>query len=130
MTPEKTREIRLRRALARQGYTLSKSRRRDPRALDYGLYIISTKDGEDVFDADDLDDIEKWATAGDATRGAAPAKHAATVTAEQYSEICDAVERTFHGWPLTDDTGMLHTSREARATAVRIIEILGMEIQS
>jgi hypothetical protein len=50
-----------------------------------------------------------------------------TVTAEQYSEICDVVERTLHGLPLTDDSGMLHTSREARAAAGRIIEILGLE---
>jgi hypothetical protein len=49
------------------------------------------------------------------------------VTAEQYGEICDVVERTYHGWPLTDDTGFLHTSREARAAAMRIIEILGLE---
>jgi hypothetical protein len=33
-------ENRLRRAVARQGYTLRKSRRRDPRALDFGLYAI------------------------------------------------------------------------------------------
>ena len=51
------------------------------------------------------------------------------VTADQYGQICDVVERTYHGWPLTDDTGFLHTSREARAAAVRIIEILGLDIQ-
>jgi len=51
------------------------------------------------------------------------------VTAEQYGEICDVVERTYYGWPLTDDSGHLHTSREARAAAIRIIEILGLEIQ-
>jgi transcriptional regulator of met regulon len=49
------------------------------------------------------------------------------VTAAQYGEICDAVERTYQGWPLADDSGLLHTSREARAAATRIIEILGLE---
>ena len=68
MVKEKSREIRLRRMLDRQGYTLSKSRRRDTLALDYGLYVISNKDGEDVFDADGLDDIEKWALTGPTRR--------------------------------------------------------------
>jgi hypothetical protein len=51
------------------------------------------------------------------------------VTAEQYGEICDAVERTYQGWPLTGGDPYLHTSPEARAAANRIIEILGLEIQ-
>jgi hypothetical protein len=38
--PERTREKRLRRMAARQGLRLEKSRRRDPRALDYGGYFI------------------------------------------------------------------------------------------
>lgn len=50
------------------------------------------------------------------------------VTAEQYGEICDVIERAHHGWPLTDDSGFLHTSRGARAAANRIIKILGLEI--
>jgi len=37
---EKVRENRLRRAAARQGLRLEKSRRRDPRALDYGTYQL------------------------------------------------------------------------------------------
>ena len=37
----RTRETRLRRAAQRQGLTLTKSRRRDPRALDYGLYFLA-----------------------------------------------------------------------------------------
>lgn len=37
---EKVRENRLRRAAERQGYRLSKSRRRDPRAIDYGGYMV------------------------------------------------------------------------------------------
>lgn len=41
MTDDKVRENRLRRMAARQGLTLSRSRRRDPRALDYGLYWLT-----------------------------------------------------------------------------------------
>jgi hypothetical protein len=37
---EKVRENRLRRAAERQGLLLKKSRRRDPRAYDYGVYWI------------------------------------------------------------------------------------------
>lgn len=37
---DKVRENRLRRAAERQGLTLVKSRRRDPRALDYGCFMI------------------------------------------------------------------------------------------
>ena len=36
----KVRENRVRRAAIRQGYRLVKSRRRDPRAIDYGAYWI------------------------------------------------------------------------------------------
>ena len=51
------------------------------------------------------------------------------VTAEQYGEICDVVERTYHGLPLDDDSGFLRTSKEARDAALRIIEILGLDIE-
>ena len=37
----KIRENRVRRAAARQGLRLVKSRRRDPRALDYGGYMLT-----------------------------------------------------------------------------------------
>ena len=37
---EKVRENRLRRAANRQGLAIHKSRRRDPRALDYGWWMI------------------------------------------------------------------------------------------
>ncbi len=37
---EKVRENRLRRAATRQGLALVKSRRRDPRAVDFGLYVL------------------------------------------------------------------------------------------
>lgn len=37
---DKVRENRLRRMAARRGYILVKTRRRDPLALDYGLYVL------------------------------------------------------------------------------------------
>ena len=37
---DKIRENRLRRAAQRQGLMLTKSRRRDPRAYDYGTYML------------------------------------------------------------------------------------------
>ena len=40
MTQQKVRENRLRRAAERQGLRLEKSRRRDPRATDYGTYML------------------------------------------------------------------------------------------
>lgn len=43
-TAEKVRENRLRRMAQRQGMALRKSRRRDPRALDYGLYWLVDAD--------------------------------------------------------------------------------------
>jgi hypothetical protein len=39
-TDEKVRENRLRRMAERQGLRLVKSRRRDPRAIDYGMYML------------------------------------------------------------------------------------------
>lgn len=42
---DKVRENRLRRAAARQGLTLSRSRRRDPRARDFGRYWLADADG-------------------------------------------------------------------------------------
>ena len=75
MDPERkalrTRETRLRRAAERQGYRLVKSRRRDPRALDYGLYwvvdprtsgVVSHGSGHDG--GSDLDGIEEWLNQG------------------------------------------------------------------
>jgi hypothetical protein len=66
MTAEKVREDRIRRMLARQGYTFEKSRRRDPRASDFGRYtIIHTETSTIVADfmagMHGLDDAEKWA---------------------------------------------------------------------
>lgn len=61
MTAEKTQEIRVRRMLDRQGYKLSKSRRRDPKALDYGTFTISR--GAAKFKVNSLDEAEQWALA-------------------------------------------------------------------
>ena len=57
----------MRRMLARQGYTLSRSRRRDPRAWDYGRYTISDKAGTAVCEGS-LDDAERWTLAEEGQR--------------------------------------------------------------
>ena len=46
---EKVRELRLRRMAERQGLALRKSRTRDPRALNYGVYWLEDASG-DVID--------------------------------------------------------------------------------
>jgi hypothetical protein len=64
---EKIREDRVRRMLARQGCQLTKSRRRDPRASDFGLYAILDWRNS-VFPAAydmTLDDAEKCALDGE-----------------------------------------------------------------
>ena len=49
MTTTKVRENHLRRIAARRGYRLSKCPRRDPEALDYGLYaLLDQQSGEPV----------------------------------------------------------------------------------
>jgi hypothetical protein len=64
---EKVRENRLRRILSRRGYILMKSRRRDPRALDYGYYRIIYPNTNFVIAGGQgpgfsftLDDVEDW----------------------------------------------------------------------
>jgi hypothetical protein len=64
---EKVRELRLRRMAERQGLALHKSRRRDPRAIDYGCWAILDADGRSVvgrLGADrpslDLDQVEAY----------------------------------------------------------------------
>ena len=66
----KTRETRLRRAADRQGLRLERSRRRDPRAIDYDRYWLLDLATGDVGagaspigrPAWDLDQIETWLT--------------------------------------------------------------------
>lgn len=53
MTDEKIRENRLRRMAERQGLKLVKSRRRDPRALDYGRYWLVLAEGVQPTEARD-----------------------------------------------------------------------------
>jgi hypothetical protein len=64
--PERTREQRLRRMADRQGLRLVKSRRRDPRALDYGDYMLVDAATNGVVAGEigrlhlSLDDIERY----------------------------------------------------------------------
>lgn len=58
---EKTRENRYRRMLTRRGYTLSRSRTRDTRALAYGRYYVTTQREElQVCELPDLDAVGRW----------------------------------------------------------------------
>lgn len=70
-TAEKTRETRLRRMAERQGLRLVKSRRRDPRAIDYGRYmildvwttgVVAGSDGDIGLPQWTLDDVEEFLT--------------------------------------------------------------------
>jgi hypothetical protein len=59
---DKARENRARRMAGRQGFTLRRSRRRDPLAIDYGVYWLH-RNGELVYgDAGGchLDEIERF----------------------------------------------------------------------
>ena len=64
---DKTRENRLRDTAKRQGLRLEKSRRRDPRALDYGTFQLVDVQADTVVAHTtsfgyglSLDDVEKW----------------------------------------------------------------------
>jgi hypothetical protein len=61
---DKVRENQLRRKAARQGLTLTRSRRRDPDALGFGKYWLRTVDGRLTTSADgaSLDEIERYLT--------------------------------------------------------------------
>ncbi len=65
-TREKGRENRLRRMADRQGLFLRKSRRRDPRALDYDSWWIIDLRTSLLIAGDEwgwsLDDVEEWLT--------------------------------------------------------------------
>lgn len=69
MTDEKVRENRLRRMLQRRGLSLLKSKRRDPKAIDFGCYIIVDASTSAVVAGSDdsqrpysltIDDVEGW----------------------------------------------------------------------
>jgi hypothetical protein len=87
---EKVREDRVRRMLARQGYQLTKSGRRDPRAWDYGKYILThmlasgADSGRVARYFDSLDEAEEWALEGDK---AADLEGASARDAEDWEEI-------------------------------------------
>jgi hypothetical protein len=88
---EKVREDRVRRMLARQGYTLSKSKSRDPRAWDFGVYLIThilaasgTDSGVIAAYCKSLDEAEEWALEGDR---AAQLEEASSRPAEDWKEI-------------------------------------------
>lgn len=65
MAADKVRENRLRRAAERQGLALVKSRRRDPRAVDFGLYWL-TNPATNTLETHEhglsLDEIEAYLT--------------------------------------------------------------------
>jgi len=63
-TDEKVRENRLRRMADRQGLRLVKSRRRDPRSLDYGKYLLIDHQygGSVMAGWEDIDTIETYLT--------------------------------------------------------------------
>jgi|HubBroStandDraft_6_1064221.scaffolds.fasta_scaffold176613_1 hypothetical protein len=65
----KVRENRVRRMAKRQGLSLVKSRRRDPNALDYGLYLVLDPASNSIVAGSseigfglDLDGVESWLT--------------------------------------------------------------------
>lgn len=73
---DKTRETRVRRMAERQGVAIYKSRRRDPRARDYGTYSLCWVEAsypETSWDAwvgqfRSLDEVERWLLADQDTR--------------------------------------------------------------
>ncbi len=69
MSSDKVRENRLRRMAERQGLALRKSPRRDPRAVDYGGYMLVDIGTNTVIAGSgafaftlSLDDVEAWLT--------------------------------------------------------------------
>jgi hypothetical protein len=64
MKDQKVRENRLRRIASRRGVTLTKSRRRDPRAYDYNTWSVDDhrlKNGVATVEFGwQLDDVEAW----------------------------------------------------------------------
>jgi len=64
MVHPKAREVRVRRAAKRQGLELTRSRRRDPQALDFGRYKLVDDETHEVVFGDRwgvaLDDVEAF----------------------------------------------------------------------
>ena len=62
-TEDRAREVRLRRGAERQGLVLQKSRTRDPKALDYGTYVLRDADTRRQLSPNlSLDQVEKYLT--------------------------------------------------------------------
>ncbi len=60
-----TQQRRLRRAAARRGMVVKKSRRRDPRALDFGtFYLVDADHNTLIAESDDLDALEQFLARG------------------------------------------------------------------
>jgi hypothetical protein len=60
-TAEKVRENRLRRAAQRQGLELRKSPRRDPRALDYGTWlVVNPRSGSRRVELANIDAVQAY----------------------------------------------------------------------
>jgi hypothetical protein len=53
------------------------------------------------------------------------------VTPKLYTELCDVVERAWQHWPVDShlDDPLKHTSDYARAAAIRILKILGLQLR-
>lgn len=63
MTADKVRENRLRRMAQRQGLTLHRNRRRDPRARDFGTYQLVNEHGVSVAGPwMSIDNVERYLT--------------------------------------------------------------------
>jgi hypothetical protein len=69
VTEEKVHENRIRRMASRQGYRLTRSRRRDPYAKGFGLYDLVDANGKSVMAGEtehsfrfELDQIERFLT--------------------------------------------------------------------
>jgi len=54
------------------------------------------------------------------------------ITIRQYGQLCDIVERAWQHWPTDHDekNDLNHTSQYARHAAMKIIEVLGLDIES
>jgi hypothetical protein len=48
---------------------------------------------------------------------------------ERYADVCDIVERMWQHWPLNDGSDFRHTSSDARAAAMKIFEVLGIDVE-
>lgn len=103
---EKVRENRLRAAVQRQGYVLVKSRRRDPRARDYGAYMIvnpvagTIEAGDLSYGGMNLDDVENWLARDEdapATRAEAWCEHYADRLRDAGFTVETAASRSAYG---------------------------------